>query len=385
MQLAKGAIQQLADVVIVHEFCPDRDFRTGLIEARRAEVGADGDGASQDGHHHQEDLLAVQDALQKAGWIRVDSHRPERNLLALSLHFDWTYHGMSTVVSLHGQLVAPDQAKISIFDRGFLYGDSVYEVTRTYDGLPFELDAHLERFHESAERIGMALPKSLEAIGKETQRVHDATGNQASYLRIIATRGAGEISLDPGLAEDPQLIIIGRPVSPLPPEAYRDGIKIALVSVRRNLRTALDPRAKTGNYLNSVMAVKEARQTGAQEAVMLDHQDNVTEGASSNVFAVFGKLIATPPLDVGILKGVTRTVIFEVAKRMGLRMVEMRFAAEALLEADEVFITSSVREIVPVAKVDDRTIGAGHPGSVYQQLREGFDAYVREYVARHRS
>jgi branched-chain amino acid aminotransferase len=289
---------------------------------------------------------------------------------------------MSTLVCLNGELVPPERAVVSIFDRGFLYGDSVYEVIRTYHGVPFELDAHLERLSSSAERIGMSLPVALEKISEETRRTHAASGNAESYLRIIVTRGSGEIGLDPALAESPSRIVIAQPLKPPAPETYLEGARIALVSIRRNLRTAIDPLAKTGNYLNSVLAVAEARRKGGFEAVMLDHQDLVTEGASSNIFVVIGGVIFTPPLEVGILKGVTRAVVFRVAEKEGLRVLEVPIGEETLKRADEVFITSSIREIVPIVHVDDAVIGAGRPGLIVKRIREGFAKYVEDYVRR---
>lgn len=269
-----------------------------------------------------------------------------------------------------------------MFDRGFLYGDSVYEVLRTYSGTPFESDAHLVRLEESAARIGMHIPVARQQLDQEMRQLHRQTGNEESYLRLICTRGAGEINLDPARAERPLRVIIAQPLVLPPPEVYRDGVKIGLVGVRRNLRTAIDPRAKTGNYLNSVLALAEAKKRGCFEAIMLDHRDCVTEGASSNIFAVYGEVLFTPPLDVGILKGITRTVIAEVATAAGLRVLELPLNEEALKRADEVFISSSIREIVPVVRVDEDVIGAGKPGPMYHRVRQLFSDYVTAYNRR---
>ncbi len=288
---------------------------------------------------------------------------------------------MAAVVSLNGSLVAPEDATISIFDRGFLYGDSVYEVIRTYQGVPFELEAHLQRLEGSARRLAMRLPVPLETIAEETRKAHAASGNGDSYIRIVCTRGSGPIGLDLSLAESPVRLVIVQPVKPPPQEVYDQGAKIALTSVRRNHREAIDPEAKTGNYLNSVMALAEAKQRGAYEAVMLDHRDFVTEGASSNVFMASGGVLLTPPIDVGILRGVTRRVVVDCARQGGLRVLELPINEEALKDADEVFITSSIREIVPIVAVDDTVIGEGRPGPIYGKVRALFDAYVQAYVA----
>lgn len=293
---------------------------------------------------------------------------------------------MTTVVSVDGATVSPEKACVSVLDRGFLYGDSVYEVVRTYDGVPFEMPRHLDRLVGSARRIGMQLPVPVAQIGEETLRTHRDSGHSDSYLRIVVTRGSGPIGLDPALATDQRRIIIAKDVREVrPPEAvYVDGVEIALVNVRRNLQSAIDPRAKTGNYLNSVMALTEARSRGAYEAVMLDHRDYVTEGASSNVFVVVGGIVLTPPLDAGILEGVTRTVVLDVARKAGMKVLELPLTEAAFGEADEVFITSSIREIVPVVRVDGKHIGTGTPGPVVANIRELFGAYVRAYTAAHR-
>lgn len=291
---------------------------------------------------------------------------------------------MGVVVSLDGVLLAGDKAKVSVFDRGFLYGDSVYEVLRTYQGVPFEEDRHLARLLASAERIGMALPAPLRTLSEELWAAHRASGNADSYLRLVCTRGAGPIGLDPALAVDPVRLVIAQPVQPPATSVYLDGASLALVSVRKNLKTAIDPQAKTGNYLNSVLAVAEAKKRGAFEAVLLDHQGTVTEGASSNVFAVLGGTILTPPVEVGILEGITRTVILELARRLNLRLVETPISAGVLLAAEEILISSSIREIVPIVKVDEITIGDGRPGPVFGRLRAEFQRYVTEYTEANR-
>lgn len=293
---------------------------------------------------------------------------------------------MGTTVVLDGRLVLPAEAAISVFDRGFLYGDSVYEVLRTYGGVPFEMDAHLERLAGSAARIGMQLPFSAEIFEREVALAHTESKNPDSYVRIIVTRGGGKIGLDPALAEAPRRVIIAEDVTKMSPpkSAYTDGVEIALVGVRKNLRSAIDPQAKTGNYLNSVMALAEARASGAYEAVMLDHQGFITEGSSSNVFLVIGGLVFTPPIDVGILKGVTRTAVLSVARNNGVRVLETQLAAAMIDEAEEMFITSSVREIVPVVRVNGHDVGSGKPGPVTQRIRALFDEYVRSKTGQNR-
>jgi branched-chain amino acid aminotransferase len=291
---------------------------------------------------------------------------------------------MAPVVCIDGRLVRPEEAVVSVFDRGFLYGDSVYEVLRTHRGVPFQLEAHLTRLEQSAARIAMETPLPLERLREETLTIHQQSGFSESYLRIVVTRGSGKIGLDIALATEPRRIIVAEELSRMlpPPEVYRDGAEVAVVGVRKNLREAVDPAAKTGNYLNSVMALAEARRSGAYEALMLDHQGRLTEGASSNVFLVIAGLLLTPSLEVGILKGVTRTVVLDLAREAGIPALELPLTADTLERAEEVFITSSIREIVPITRVDGRRVGNGRPGRLTERLQSLFGARVERDVAR---
>ena len=239
---------------------------------------------------------------------------------------------------MNGQPVPPEDATVSVFDRGFLYGDSVYEVIRTYDGLPFELNAHVDRLVSSAQRIGMRLPVSRAAMTDEVAAAVAIADLPDAYIRIVVTRGAGPIGLDPGLAVNPIRLVIVQPLNPPSPEMYEKGVTVAVTSVRRNLKGAIDPNAKTGNYLNSVLALSEARKRQAYEAIMLDHRDLITEGSSSNVFAVLGDRLVTPPLEVGILAGITRSVVLKIAAEAGLKALEAPLSVTSLTGADEVLI-----------------------------------------------
>jgi branched-chain amino acid aminotransferase len=293
--------------------------------------------------------------------------------------------GVPTVVNLDGVLVPPERAAISVFDRGFLYGDSVYEVIRTYGGRPFEQDAHLARLRHSAERIGLT-PKwdagrTVREIARtlEASRGGDAPDPAAApwnvcerYVRVVMTRGAGEIGLDPALAVDPVALVVVLPLSGPPALAYREGVAAAIVGVRRASPEAIDPSAKTGAHLPNVLAVREARAAGAHEALLLDGRGFVTEGSSSNVFAVRGGALLTPPLAAGILEGVTRGVVLRLARAAGLAAEEVPLRPEDLESADEVFITSTVREIVPVTRLGDRLVGDGRPGPVTLRLHAAF-------------
>ncbi len=291
---------------------------------------------------------------------------------------------MGTLVNLEGRLLAPEEALVPVLDRGFLYGDSVYEVVRTYGGLPFELARHLDRLDRSAFRIGLALPPRPQIIA-ELQRTLDGAGNAESYARIIVTRGEGEFGLAPRLAEGlHRLIVIVRPLEPPKPEQYQRGLQMAIVRVRRNPPQALDPAMKTGNYLNSILALREAHEAGADDAIFLDLHGRVTEASTSNVFFVQGGVIVTPPLGLGMLEGVTRAVAIEVARKEGLLVREEPHGPEALAAADEVFVTSSVREVMAVTSLvfvegpnQRRIVADGKPGPVTRKLHAAFREHVQ--------
>jgi branched-chain amino acid aminotransferase len=292
---------------------------------------------------------------------------------------------MATVVNLDGVLVSPEQARVSVFDRGFLYGDSVYEVIRTYGGRPFEEEAHLARLRHSAERIGLAPKWDAARTAREIERTLEASrgGDRPDpaaapwnagerYVRVVMTRGAGEIGLDPALAVDPVALVVAQPIAGPPAAAYREGVGAAIVGVRRAAPDAVDPSAKTGAHLPNVLAVREARAAGAHEALLLDAQGFVTEGSSSNVFAVARGTLRTPPLAAGILEGVTRGVVLRLARQAGVPVEEVPLRPEDLEGADEVFITSTVREIVPVTRLDARAVGSGRPGATTRALHRAF-------------
>lgn len=279
-------------------------------------------------------------------------------------------------MSIDGRIVGPEEARVSVFDRGFLYGDSVYEVVRTYGGRPFELEAHVKRLFESGRLLDLALPRSRQEISTEVLRTLEAADNlgegHESYIRIVVTRGSGEMGLDPALASNPCFIVMVRPLEQPAQSAYDQGVNVAVVGVRRVRSGAVDPAAKTGNYLNSVLALAEARRTGAFEAVMLDSDGRITEGASSNIFVVQGGVLRTPPLEVGILEGVTRRTVLEVAGEAGVRAQEVHLRPTDLTGADEAFLTSSIREIVPITRVDATPLGAGTVGEVTRRIQHRF-------------
>jgi branched-chain amino acid aminotransferase len=289
------------------------------------------------------------------------------------------------LVNLGGTVLPPAEAKVSVFDRGFLYGDSVYEVLRTYGGTPFEVEAHLARLAHSAARLGLALPWDAARTASEIDRTLAAARGDdpptpdpapwnvgERYVRVVMTRGAGELGLDPSLAVDPLALVIVMPLQAPPARAYAEGVAAAIVGVQQPAPQAVDPTAKTGAHLPHVLAVREARAAGAHEALLLDARGFVTEGSSSNVFAVTGGVVRTPPLAAGILAGVTRGVVLALARAEGVPVEEVALRPSDLDAADEVFITSTMREILPVTRLGSRAVGAGRPGPTTFRLHRAF-------------
>ena len=283
---------------------------------------------------------------------------------------------MPARVYMNGEIVAPDEARISIFDRGFLYGDSVYETLRVYHGVPFELDAHLERLRQSGERVGFELPWDVGHLAGSVAETLEAAGMSDAYTRIIATRGSGRLGLDPTLAQDPQLIVMVLELPRLDPAWYETGRSAALVSVQRNVKAALDPQAKTGNYMNNVLAAGEASRRSADEAIMLDVHGRVAEGSSANVFGLIEGVWCTPPLDVGILSGITRRTLLALCEHHGIAARERMLTPDELRGANEVFLCSTVRELMPIVRIDDEPVGDGRVGSEVRRLH----ALYRELV-----
>jgi branched-chain amino acid aminotransferase len=278
------------------------------------------------------------------------------------------------VVMIDGALVKPEEARVSVFDRGFLYGDSVFEVLRTYGGVPFALGEHLARLRRSGERVFIDMPVDEATFAREVEAAVRASGNEESesYVRIVVTRGSGPIGLDPELAGAPLRVVVVEPVSPPPRAAYVDGVAAITVRTRRIADDTAAAGAKLSNYLPNLLAVREAKARGAHEAIVVDAAGRVVEGASSNVFVVGGGRLATPPESAGILPGITRAHVIAAARTLAVPVEEREVKQDELYAADEVFITSSIRELLPVVRVDDRHVGRGRPGPVSRALHRRF-------------
>lgn len=283
---------------------------------------------------------------------------------------------MGTIVVIDGKLCPPAEQVVSVFDRGFLYGDSVFETLRTYGGKAFELPAHVERLVNSAALVFIPVPLEKAALGQEIEAAIAAGGNAESYVRVMLTRGQGSIGLDPALADRPRRVIIVQPLS-VPPESYYEG-GVGAVSYRTQRSTdhTSAEGAKIGNYLVSVLAMREAVKVGAIEALVVDGQGRVLEGSSSNVFVVKGGKVITAPTTAGILAGITRHHVLELASEQGIQ-VELRAPAlDEAQRADEIFISSSIRELMPIVWLDQGPVGDGRPGPVFRRLRAAFRARI---------
>ncbi|MBI5675426.1 MAG: branched-chain-amino-acid transaminase [Nitrospirae bacterium] len=283
------------------------------------------------------------------------------------------------MIYLNNMLVPDNKAVVSVFDHGFLYGDGVYETLRAYDGVLFKLNEHIERLFNSASLIKLKLPKTREEIRKAAYETLQANRLKEAYVRITVSRGAGPIGLDPRLCPQPTLVIIANPFKDYPPSYYKKGVKVAIVKTRRNFKRAIDPQIKSLNFLNNVLAKTEAINRGAYEAVMLNYRGYVAEGTISNIFFVKDKVLCTPSVEVGILDGITRRIILDVAKEMGVKVKEGRFRPDEIYEADEVFISNTTMEVMPVKEVDNAMFNVSG-GDITKVIHKAYRTKVREYM-----
>ena len=288
---------------------------------------------------------------------------------------------MGSFASVNGLITPADEARVSILDNGFTFGDAVYETLRTYGGRPFALPRHLRRLRASAARLGFGLPEGDADLASTLDTLLERSGNVESFIRLIVTRGVGDISYHFERVKGPTVVMAVKPFEGFPASHYADGIALTLVSVRRNHRQALDPAIKSNNLLNNVLAVREAQAKGAVEAILLNQDGHVAEGASTNVFLVKNGVAATPPLEAGILQGITREVVLELARETGAPVREDTVSPEALRQADEIFVTSSTREVMPACVLDGRPVGSGRPGPVTLRLLEAFRAAIPRYCS----
>jgi branched-chain amino acid aminotransferase len=280
-------------------------------------------------------------------------------------------------IYINGKYYDKPDAKISVYDHGLLYGDGVFEGIRVYAGKVFRLEQHVERLYDSARSIKLEIPLSREQMTKAVTDSVALNKKHDGYIRLIVTRGAGYLGLDPRKATNPQIIIIVDDISMYPPELYENGLEIATVSTIRNHPNAVNPRIKSLNYLNNILAQIEAVQAGCFEALMLNHKGEIAECTGDNIFLVKQGTLKTPPPDAGILEGITRGAVMELARAANIPVLECALTRHDVFTADECFLTGTAAEVVPVVKCDGRTIGAGKPGPITKLLRERFYQLAR--------
>lgn len=283
---------------------------------------------------------------------------------------------MSLKVNINGTLYAKEDARVSVYDHGLLYGDGVFEGMRSYGGQVFRLEQHLHRLWDSAKAIWLEIPVTQEALAATVTATLSANDIQDGYIRLVVTRGAGTLGLDPNLTSDPQVIIITDHITLYPDEYYENGLKIVTVATRRNHPDALNPRIKSLNYLNNILAKIEGLQAGCVEALMLNHRDEVAECTGDNIFLVKSGCLVTPATDAGILEGITRQAVLDLAQEAGMEVREPTIKLDDVYQADECFLTGSAAEVVPVVQVDDCQIGTGTPGPVTCDLMKRFRELV---------
>lgn len=284
---------------------------------------------------------------------------------------------MSRIIFMNDRLVPEEQAVVSVFDHGLLYGDGVFEGLRSYSGKVFRIDAHLDRLYDSARAICLTIPLAKEAVAKAVNDTLAANGLADGYVRLVVTRGAGSLGLDPNKTKHPQVIVIADTISLYPREFYEKGLRIVTAATQRTHSAALSPRIKSLNYLNNIMAKLEGLQAGCVEALMLNHQGEVAECTGDNVFIVRGGRVLTPPPDAGILEGITRNAVLDLARAAGIDCLEATLVRYDLYTADECFLTGTAAEVIPVVEIDGRRIGSGVPGPVTKRLTDDFYTLVR--------
>ncbi len=285
-------------------------------------------------------------------------------------------------VWLDGKLVPALEASVSVFDHGVLYGDGVFEGIRVYNGRVLKLRTHIHRLAESAKAIRLELPYSLDELCDAVKATVDANAIRDGYIRLVVTRGAGGLGLNPFICPRPCTYIIAATIQLYPEEFYENGLKIICSSVTRNHPQSLSPRIKSLNYLNNILAKIEAIDAGVLEAVMFNPQGFVSECTGDNVFVVKSRdgqtVLFTPPLSAGALEGVTMNLVIEIAKQRGLTVIRENLTRHDLYTADEMFLTGTAAEVVPVVDIDGRAIGNGSPGEITRQLIQAFHDHVRQ-------
>ncbi len=285
---------------------------------------------------------------------------------------------MPRIVFMNDTLVPENEARVSVFDHGLLYGDGVFEGLRSYSGRVFRLDAHIDRLWASARSICLEIPLSQQTVAKAVVDTLAANALNDGYVRLVVTRGAGSLGLDPNRTKNPQVIVIADTISLYPREYYEKGLRIVTAATQRTHSAALSPRIKSLNYLNNIMAKLEGLQAGCVEALMLNHKGEVAECTGDNIFVVRAGTLLTPPPDAGILEGITRGAVMELAHAAGIECRESTLTRHDLYTGEECFLTGTAAEVIPVVEIDGRMIGSGTPGAITARLTADFYKLVRQ-------
>lgn len=285
---------------------------------------------------------------------------------------------MSLKVYIGGKLFDKADAKISVYDHGLLYGDGIFEGIRSYAGRAFRLKDHVDRLYDSARSIHLEIPISKDEMARAVLDTLAVNAIKDGYVRLIVTRGAGSLGLDPRTTTDPQVIVIADSISLYPAELYEHGLKIVTAGTMRNHPAALNPRVKSLNYLNSILAKIEGTNAGCLEALMLNHKGEVAECTGDNIFLVKNGEVHTPSVDAGILEGITRDAVMGLAREAGIKVVERAMDRHDVYTADECFLTGTAAEVIPVVECDGRLIGTGKPGPITRDLLARFHRLVRQ-------
>jgi len=279
---------------------------------------------------------------------------------------------------MDGKLVEQQDAKVSVFDHGLLYGDGVFEGIRVYGGTIFQCQAHVDRLFDSARRIRLAIPLTKQEIVEAMHQALRANGLSEAYIRLVVTRGEGNLGLSPFLSPSPCIFIIPGQIQLYPPEMYEKGMAVIIAKTVRTAATMLDPSVKSLNYLNNIMAKIEAIDAGVPEAIMLNVQGHVAECTGDNIFTIKDGTAFTPPPPAGILIGITRGVVIKLAGRLGIPLAEKDLTPGDLYQADECFLTGTAAEVIAVTKIDDKVIGTGKPGPITNKLMAAFREFIRD-------
>jgi len=291
---------------------------------------------------------------------------------------------MAATVNVNGQVFDEEHAVVSVFDHGFLYGEGVYETMRTYNGQPFLFDRHMRRLRTSAAMLALPVPVTDDELSRRCRDTTRAAGlgeRDEAYIRILVTRGEGELSYDPAACPTSSIVVIVKPLEETPRDVYERGVTVSLVSIIRNHPGTVNPLIKSNNLLNNALAMQEAVRRGSFEGIMRNYRGELAEGTQANFFVVKNAAALTPPLDAGLLAGITREFVFEVGREIGVPVREAVLKDQDLLGADEAFLTSTTREVVPIVRVDDTEIGTGKPGPVTLALLQAFRRKAQELTA----